>query len=306
MYGVGQLTLGTVLTEARCRVTFIHERHNPLVWRPLARAQPGSAAPAESRRWKRTATTWAWPWTATPTASRSSTNWADISRSTTSCCCSIGICTRCAASAAAWCATSPPRICSTVWRTHLGEQCYEVSGRLQAHCLRDAAAQRAARRRIVRRAHHSRTHSGQRRHLRVGAGGRDAGPHRPEDLRIAGARLCASPAACTDLEESLPATPEMRIAVPKRMQEAPSSHIGPYKVRQHLAHATAPSCSWKTTTGRCCASPGPSRCCACRPGRHAGEGERVVAVAAAVRDRGERQVTQQPERRRQDVAIRLF
>src|SRR5499427_7386908 len=30
MYGVGQLTLGTVPTEARCRVTFIHERHNPL------------------------------------------------------------------------------------------------------------------------------------------------------------------------------------------------------------------------------------------------------------------------------------
>ena len=30
MYGVGQLTLGTILTEARCRVTFIHERHDPL------------------------------------------------------------------------------------------------------------------------------------------------------------------------------------------------------------------------------------------------------------------------------------
>jgi phosphomannomutase len=30
MYGVGQLTMGTILTEARCRVTFIHERHNPL------------------------------------------------------------------------------------------------------------------------------------------------------------------------------------------------------------------------------------------------------------------------------------
>lgn len=30
MYGVGQPTLGTVLTEARCRVTFIHDRHNPL------------------------------------------------------------------------------------------------------------------------------------------------------------------------------------------------------------------------------------------------------------------------------------
>jgi len=30
MYGVGQLTLGIILTEARCRVTFINERHNPL------------------------------------------------------------------------------------------------------------------------------------------------------------------------------------------------------------------------------------------------------------------------------------
>jgi len=30
MYGVGRPTLGIVLTEARCRVTFIHERHDPL------------------------------------------------------------------------------------------------------------------------------------------------------------------------------------------------------------------------------------------------------------------------------------
>ncbi len=30
MYGVGQLTLGILLTEARCRVTFINERRNPL------------------------------------------------------------------------------------------------------------------------------------------------------------------------------------------------------------------------------------------------------------------------------------
>jgi phosphomannomutase len=30
MYGVGHLTLGIILNEARCRVTFIHERHNPL------------------------------------------------------------------------------------------------------------------------------------------------------------------------------------------------------------------------------------------------------------------------------------
>jgi len=30
MFGVSQLTLGTILTEARCRVAFINERHNPL------------------------------------------------------------------------------------------------------------------------------------------------------------------------------------------------------------------------------------------------------------------------------------
>ncbi len=30
MYGVGQLTMGIILTEARCRVTFINERHDPL------------------------------------------------------------------------------------------------------------------------------------------------------------------------------------------------------------------------------------------------------------------------------------
>ena len=30
MYGVSQLTLGIILTEARCRVAFINERHNPL------------------------------------------------------------------------------------------------------------------------------------------------------------------------------------------------------------------------------------------------------------------------------------
>jgi phosphomannomutase/UTP-glucose-1-phosphate uridylyltransferase len=30
MYGTGQLTLGIILTEARCRVSFIHERRNPL------------------------------------------------------------------------------------------------------------------------------------------------------------------------------------------------------------------------------------------------------------------------------------
>jgi phosphomannomutase len=33
-----------------------------------------------------------------------------------------------------------------------------------------------------------------------------------------------------DMEEGIAATPEMRIAVPRRLKEAPSSHIGPYPV----------------------------------------------------------------------------
>jgi phosphomannomutase len=36
--------------------------------------------------------------------------------------------------------------------------------------------------------------------------------------------------ALYDLEEGIPATPEMRVAVPKRMNEAPCSHIGAYAV----------------------------------------------------------------------------
>jgi phosphomannomutase len=35
-----------------------------------------------------------------------------------------------------------------------------------------------------------------------------------------------------DLEEAIRATPEMRIAVPRRLKEAPSSHIGPYPVNR--------------------------------------------------------------------------
>ena len=32
------------------------------------------------------------------------------------------------------------------------------------------------------------------------------------------------------LEENFPATPEMRIAVPRKLRETPSTHVGPYKV----------------------------------------------------------------------------
>jgi phosphomannomutase len=39
-----------------------------------------------------------------------------------------------------------------------------------------------------------------------------------------------------DLEEDIPATPEMRIAVPRLLKEAPSSHIGRYPVTR-ISHA---------------------------------------------------------------------
>jgi len=42
---------------------------------------------------------------------------------------------------------------------------------------------------------------------------------------------CApSPGRLYDFEESLPATPEMRIVVPRRLKEAPCEQIGPYPV----------------------------------------------------------------------------
>ncbi len=188
MYGVGQLTLGTVLTEARCRVTFIHERHNPLFGGRSPAPNP-EALRLLSSTMREAATTSASPWMATPTASPLSTSTANTSRSTICCCCSIGICTKCAASAAAWCA-----ICST---THLldrlahrlGEEVLRDAGGFQAHRVQHAGAQRAAGRRIVGRADHSRAHSGQGRHLRGGAGCGDAGENRQEDLAIAGDSL---------------------------------------------------------------------------------------------------------------------
>jgi len=35
-------------------------------------------------------------------------------------------------------------------------------------------------------------------------------------------------------EETIPATPEMRVAVPKRMKQAPLTHVGPYAVLKTL------------------------------------------------------------------------
>jgi phosphomannomutase len=107
----------------------------------------------------------------------------------------------------------------------MGEQCYEVPVGFK-HIVRHGGAQCAAGRRIVGRAHHPRPHPGQGRHLRLRAGGRDAGPHRPEDLRDCSEAWNAITGPLYSLEENIPATPEMRVAIPRRLKEAPSSHSG--------------------------------------------------------------------------------
>jgi len=112
MYGVGQLTLGTILTEARCRVTFIHERHNPL-FGAAPRRRTSTPCGCWRRTWWKIATTSGWLPMATPTASPSWTSAANTLRSTTSCSSCTGICTRSRASRVASSATSPRRTCWT-------------------------------------------------------------------------------------------------------------------------------------------------------------------------------------------------
>ena len=99
MYGVGQLTLGMILTEARCRVTFIHERHDPLF---------GGRSPVPNLEALRLLINHIqegnydldWLPMAMLTGLRSSMRKAAISPPTISYCCFTGTCMRCAVSGA--------------------------------------------------------------------------------------------------------------------------------------------------------------------------------------------------------------
>ena len=65
------------------------------------------------------------------------------------------------------------------------------------------------------------------------------------------------------LEESLPATPEMRVAVPRRLKEMPAGRIGPYPVLR-VSQMDGTKLYLENDNWAWCASPEPSPCCAWR------------------------------------------
>ncbi len=228
MYGVGQLTLGTVLTEARCRVTFIHERHNPLF---------GGRSPAPN-----------------PEALRLLSSEMHESNY------DLGLAMDGDADRVAivdehgryisindillllyWYLHEIREERGGVVRnlstshlldrlaTKLGEQCYEtpvgfkhiVSGMLEHNSLLGGESSGG----LTIRGHI------------LGKDGIFACALVVEMLARTGQkvselldRIYAITGRLYFVEESLPATPEMRIAVPKKMKEAPTAQIGPYRV----------------------------------------------------------------------------
>lgn len=228
MYGVGQLTLGTVLTEARCRVTFIHERHNPLF---------GGRSPAPNQEALRLL------------SSEMQESSYDLGLAMDGDADRVAI------------VDEHGRYISIndillllYWYLHeirgerggvvrnlstshlldrlakkLGEQCYEtpvgfkhiVSGMLDHNALLGGESSGG----LTIRGHI------------LGKDGIFACALVVEMLAKTGQkvselldRVYAITGRLYFVEESLPATPEMRIAVPKKMKEAPSTQIGPYRV----------------------------------------------------------------------------
>src|SRR5512146_2374572 len=228
MYGVGQLTLGTVLTEARCRVTFIHERHNPLF---------GGRSPAPNQEALRLLS-----------SEMHESNY------------DLGLAMDGDADRVAIVDEHGRYISINdillllYWYLHeirgerggvvrnlstshlldrlankLGEQCYEtpvgfkhiVSGMLEHNALLGGESSGG----LTIRGHI------------LGKDGIFACALVVEMLARTGQkvselleRIYAITGRLYFVEESLPATPEMRIAVPKKMKEAPSTAIGPYRV----------------------------------------------------------------------------
>jgi phosphomannomutase/molybdopterin-guanine dinucleotide biosynthesis protein A len=228
MYGVGQLTLGTVLTEARCRVTFIHERHNPLF---------GGRSPAPSLEGLRML------------SSQLKEDGYDVGLAMDGDADRIAI------------LDEQGRYISVndlllllYWYLHevrgerggvvrnlatthlldrlaraLGEECYEVPVGFK-HIVNVMQQHNAL---LGGESSGGLTIRG---HI-LGKDGIFASALVVEMLARTGQkisqlrdRVYAITGPLYDLEESIPATPEMRIAVPRRLKDAPSSHIGPYPV----------------------------------------------------------------------------
>jgi phosphomannomutase/CTP:molybdopterin cytidylyltransferase MocA len=228
MYGVGQLTLGTVLTEARCRVTFIHERHNPLF---------GGRSPAPNAEALRLL------------SSEMQEGSYDLGLAMDGDADRVAILDE-----RGEYVSINDILLLLYWYLHeirserggvvrnlstshmldrlanqLGEQCYEtpvgfkhiVTGMLDHNALLGGESSGG----LTIRGHI------------LGKDGIFACALVVEMLAKTGQkvselleRVYSLTGRLYFVEESLPATPEMRIAVPKRLKEAPSSHIGPYRV----------------------------------------------------------------------------
>ena len=234
MYGVGQLTLGTVLTEARCRVTFIHERHNPLF---------GGRSPAPSLEGLHTL------------SSQMEEDGYDVGLAMDGDADRIAILDERGRYISVndlllllyWYLHEVRGERGGVVRNlatthlldrlarHMGEQCYEVpvgfkhivSGMQEHNALLGGESSGG----LTIRGHI------------LGKDGIFASALVVEMLARTGQRISelrervyAITGPLYDLEEAIPATPEMRIEVPRRLNQAPSSHIGRYPVVR-ISHA---------------------------------------------------------------------
>ena len=228
MYGVGQLTLGTVLTEARCRVTFIHERHNPLF---------GGRSPAPNAEALRLL------------SSEMQEGNYDLGLAMDGDADRVAILDE-----RGQYVSINDVLLLLYWYLHeirgerggvvrnlstshlldrlakkLGEKCYETPVGFK-HIVSTMVEHNAV---LGGESSGGLTIRG---HI-LGKDGIFACALVVEMLAKTGQkvselleRVYALTGRLYYVEESLPATPEMRIAVPRRMKEAPSSHIGPYKV----------------------------------------------------------------------------
>jgi phosphomannomutase/UTP-glucose-1-phosphate uridylyltransferase len=230
MYGVGQLTLGTVLTEARCRVTFIHERHNPLF---------GGRSPAPSLEALRAL------------GSQMEDDSYDVGLAMDGDADRIAILDEKGRYISVndlllllyWylheVRGERGGVVRNLATTHLldrlarrmGEQCYEVPVGFK-HIVSVMQQHNAL---LGGESSGGLTIRG---HI-LGKDGIFASALVVEMLAKTGRTISAlreSVYALTgvlyDLEESIPATPEMRIAIPRRLKDTPSSHIGQYPVRE--------------------------------------------------------------------------
>jgi len=228
MYGVGQLTLGTVLTEARCRVTFIHDRHNPLF---------GGRSPAPNLEALRTL------------SSQMQQYRYDVGLAMDGDADRIAI-----VDERGEYISINDILLLLYWYLHeirgerggvvrnlstshmldrlahrFGEECYEtpvgfkhiISGLLEHNALLGGESSGG----LTIRGHI------------LGKDGIFASALVVEMLARTGQRISQLlervyeiTGRLYDLEENIPATPEMRVAVPKRMREAPAGHIGRYPV----------------------------------------------------------------------------